>query len=276
MNQRKEKNKHMLAPIIPYKGNARPQTKIIGRTLHFFRKLTSTNDMAKELALKGAKEGTVVVTETQTRGKGRLNREWVSPKGGLWFSIILQPKVNPRDAPKLTLMMSVAVAKTINKLYDLEAEIKWPNDVFIKGKKVCGILTETNIKGDTLNFAVVGVGINVNFSLNDLPANLRESSTTLKEELKEEIELETFLRSLLEETEYYYNMFTQGQFNAILAEWKHLSKFLGSYVEVTSFDEKFEGWATDIAENGALILRLKDHTTRKVVSGDVTVCKKKQ
>jgi len=173
-------------------------------------------------------------------------------------------------------MMSVAVAKTINKLFDLKAEIKWPNDVLIKGKKVCGILTETHTKGESLNFAVVGVGINANFSLKDFPADLRGASTTLKEELKNEIDCERFLRSLLEETEYYYNMFNQGKFKAILTEWKHLSKFLGSYVEVTSFEEKVEGWATDIDENGALIIQLKDQTTRKIFSGDVTIRKQKQ
>jgi len=252
------------------------QTKIIGGTIHFFRQLTSTNHMAKELALKAVREGTVIVAETQTRGKGRLERKWISPLGGLWFSIILRPKVSPRHAPKLTLMMSVAVAKTINKLFDLEAEIKWPNDVLIKGKKVCGILTETHTKGDSLNFAVVGVGINANFSLHNFPAELRGSSTTLKEELKNEIDCEGFLRSLLEETEYYYNMFTQGKFDAILSEWKNLSKFLGSYIEVTSFEETVEGWATDIDENGALIIQLKDQTTRKIFSGDVTIRKLKQ
>jgi len=232
--------------------------------------------MAKELAMKGAREGTVIVAEVQTRGRGRLSREWISPKGGLWFSIIMRPRVSPRDAPKLTLMISVAVAKTLNKLFDLGAEIKWPNDVLVKGKKVCGILTETSTEGDSLNFAVVGVGLNANFSLHDFPADLRDSSTTIREELKREIEREALLRSLLEETEHYYNMFTQGEFHAILAEWKRLSKFLGSYVEVKSFDEKFEGWATDIDRSGALIIKLRDKTTRKIISGDVTIRKKKQ
>jgi len=265
-----------LTPILPQKVKAGLQTEIIGKTIHYFRQITSTNDIAKELAMKGAKEGTVTVAGTQTHGKGRLGRGWVSPEGGLWFSIILRPKVSPRDAPKLTLMISVAVAKTINKLFDLETEIKWPNDVLVKSKKVCGVLTETSTKGESLNFAVVGVGVNANFSLRDFPASLRRSSATLKEELKREIDCEAFLRSLLEETEHCYSMFTQGKFNTILTEWKHLSKFLGSYVEVTSLDEKFEGWATDIDENGALIIKLRDQTTRKIVSGDLIIRKQKQ
>jgi BirA family biotin operon repressor/biotin-[acetyl-CoA-carboxylase] ligase len=229
--------------------------------------------MAKELAIRGAKEGTVIVAQIQTRGRGRLGRSWISPSGGLWFSIIMRPSVSPRDASKLTLMMSVAVAKTINKLFNSEAEIKWPNDVLIRGKKVCGILTETSTRGNSLNFAVVGVGINANLSLQDLPSNLRSFSTTLKEELKKEIDNEAFLRSLMEETERYYNMFTQSKFNDILAEWKNLAKFLGSYVKVTSLSERIEGWATDIDENGALIIKLRDQTTRKIISGDVTIRK---
>jgi len=265
-----------MAPMLPHKVKAGLQTQIVGRTVHFFRELTSTNDMAKELAKKGAREGTVILAETQTRGRGRLDREWFSPIGGLWFSIILRPKVSPKDAPKLTLMMSVVVAKIVNKLFDLEAEIKWPNDVLVKGKKVCGILIETNTKGDALNFTVAGVGINANLSLHDFPANLRDSSTTLKEELKREIDCEAFLCSLLEETERYYNMYIKGKFNPILAEWKHLSKFLGSYVEVTSFDEKVEGWALDIDESGALIISLRDQTKRKIVSGDITIRKLKR
>jgi len=265
-----------MTPILPQKVKTGLQTKIIGQIIYSFREATSTNDIAKELAKKRAKEGTVIVAVTQTRGRGRLKREWVSPEGGLWFSIILRPKLSPKDAAKLTLMTSVAVAKTINKMFDLEAEIKWPNDVLVRGKKICGILTETSTKGESLDFAIVGVGVNANFSLQDLPKNLRAYSTTLKEELKREIELEALLRSLLEATEHYYNMISQGKFNAIRAEWKSLSKFLGSYVEVMSFDEKIKGRATDIDKNGALIIRLRDQTTRKIVSGDVTILKQKR
>jgi len=265
-----------MTPLLPNRVKDRMQTEIIGRTIHYFRSLPSTNDIAKELAKRGAKEGTVIVADTQTRGRGRLRRRWISPRGGLWFSIILRPKVSPKDAPKLTLMTSVAVAKTINKLFDLKAEIKWPNDVLVNDKKICGILTETSTKRDTLDFAVVGVGVNANFSRHDFPASLRGSSTTFKEELKREIELGALLRSLLEATERYYHMFIQGEFKTIRDEWKSLSKFLGSYVEVISFDEKIEGWATDIDENGALVIRLRDQIIRKILSGDVTILKQKK
>jgi len=250
------------------------RTKILGHCLLYFRELTSTNDLAKELAVNGAREGTVILAETQTRGRGRLKREWKSPKGGIWLSIILRPKVEPKHAPKLTLMASVAVAKTINKLFPLRAEIKWPNDVLISYKKVCGILTEAKTKGDALDFAVVGIGINANFSVDALPTSLRGSSTTLKEELKKEVGRESLLRTLLEETEFYYTAFSKRKFHTILREWRSLASFLGSYVKIATNEEKIEGWATGIDHDGALMLRLKDQTIRKVMTGDLTIIRK--
>jgi len=211
------------------------------------------------------------VAETQTSGRGRLGREWASPEGGIWLSIILRPKLSPKDAPKLTLTTSVAVAKTIKKLYRLKAEIKWPNDVQIHGKKVCGILTEAVTKDKTTDSVVVGIGLNANIELTSLPKPLRDSTTSLKEELKGEIEREQFLSALLEEIEHYYNAFAQEKFDSILREWRSLCSHLGSYVKVESFDETFEGLAVDVDESGALLVQLEDGTTRTVLSGDVTI-----
>jgi len=249
------------------------QTDFIGRMIHHFTEVTSTNDVAKELAAKGAKEGTVVISETQTLGRGRLGREWISPQGGVWFSIILRPEIAPEDASKLTLVAAVAVTRAIREAFNLEAEIKWPNDVLIGGKKACGILTETTTKGDAENFVVIGVGINANVSLNSFPENLRDSLTSLKEELKEEIEREKFLRALLEELEQYYKMFMQKKFDSILEEWRNLAGFLGQHVEVVSFDEKIRGWAVDVDQSGALLIRLENGTVKKVMLGDVTLQK---
>jgi len=252
------------------------QAKIFGHPLHCFRELASTNGMAKELALTGAKEGTVVVAETQTRGRGRLKRKWISPEGGLWLSIILRPRTLPKHAPKLTLLASVAVAKAVRKLYGLKAEIKWPNDVLINCKKVCGILTEAKTKGEAVDFVIVGIGINADFTLEALPHRLRDCSTTLKEELEKGIERASLLRTVLEEVEFYYDMFAKGRFETLLREWRSLAGFLGSYVEVVSGKEKIEGWAINIDSGGALIVKLKDQTMRKVTSGDLAVFKTKE
>ena len=245
------------------------QTEFIGQEIHHFAEVTSTNDVAKELARKGVKEGTVVVSETQTLGRGRLGRRWVSPQGGIWFSIVLRPRVNPKEASKLTFVAAVAAARTIREMFELRAEIKWPNDVLIGGKKVCGILTETSTKGEVVDFVVVGIGINANVSLDSFPESLRNSLTSLKEERMVEIEREEFLRALLEEVERYYTILLRKDFDLILEEWRRLASFLGQYVEVVSFDEKIRGRAVDVDSDGSLIVKLTDGRIKKVMTGDV-------
>jgi BirA family biotin operon repressor/biotin-[acetyl-CoA-carboxylase] ligase len=262
-------------PIRLEKIKEKLQTKLIGKTMLYFSEAASTNDFAKEMAATGAEEGTVIIAETQTSGKGRLGRDWASPKGGIWLSTILRPKLRPNDIPKLTLMTSLAVAKTISQLFNLRTEVKWPNDVLINAKKVCGILTEANTRGNITDFVVVGIGINANIELYSLPKQVGENATSLKYELKREIDREQFLRVLLEKMEQYYVTLTERKFKPILRKWKSLCSFLGSYVEVISWKEKIVGLAIDVDENGALIIRLRNGTLRKVLSGDVSLKRRK-
>jgi len=257
--------------IEPSKVREGLRSKIVGYPILYFRKLPSTNDVAKELALQGINEGAVVVAETQTKGRGRLERKWISPEGGLWLSIVFRPKTTPKYAPMLTLLSSVAVAKTISKEFRLRTEIKWPNDVLVNMKKISGILTESRTTGEIVDFIVVGIGVNANFDIDALPAHLKYSSTTLKEELGREIEREILLRRLLELTESYYKFFQEGQFGHILGDWRGLACFLGSRVEVEGDREKIEGQAVDIDADGALVLTLRDGTTRRVLSGDLRI-----
>ncbi len=257
--------------IIPKNVKRGLQAKFIGKTIHCFDEIASTNGLAREMAVMGAREGTVIIAETQTRGKGRLGRTWASPRGGIWLSTILRPKLKAKETPKLTLMTSLAVAKTINQLFNLKTEVKWPNDVLINAKKVCGILTEANTRGDVINFVVVGIGINANIGLDSLPKQVRENATSLKHELKREIDREQLLHVLLEKMEHYYVMIMNGKASSVLEEWKSLCGFLGSYVQVTSWEEKIEGWAIDVDENGALTIKLHDGTLRKVLSGDLSL-----
>jgi BirA family biotin operon repressor/biotin-[acetyl-CoA-carboxylase] ligase len=251
------------------------KTKVIGQKIHYFKEVTSTNDVAKELAALRAKEGTIVIAEIQTSGRGRLGRSWLSPKGGVWLSVILRPEVKAKDVFKITFLTAVAVAKTIRKMFKLNAEIEWPNDVLINGKKVCGILTETSIRGETVDSVIVGVGINANVDLNLFPNNLKKTVTTLASEVKMEVDREKFLHALLKELEAYYKMFKENNFDSILEEWKQLNRLFGANVEVVTFNEKIEGQAVNVDQNGALIIRLADGTTRKVFSGDVTCLPKK-
>jgi len=260
----------------PKKIKEQLRTDFVGKEVKYFTETTSTNDIAKELASRGAEEGTVVLAETQTQGKGRLGRRWLSPKEGVWFSVILRPNISARDSYQLTFMTAVAVAKTIRKLFKLNAEIKWPNDVLVNERKVCGILTETSTRGDAVGFAVVGVGVNANVDLASFPKDLRTSITSLKAEVKREVEREGFLCALLEELENYYKMLHEKKFELVLEEWKSLTTLFGAEVEVTSFEEKIRGVAVDVNRNGALRVLLKNGTTRKIVSGDVVKQKRRR
>jgi len=250
---------------------AQLETDFIGREIHYFEKVPSTNAVAKQQARKGAKEGTTIIAETQTRGKGRLNRPWTSPEGGVWLSIILRPEMKAEEALKITLATAVAVANALRKMFRLKAEIKWPNDVLVNGKKVCGILAEAASKEKTVDFVVVGIGINANLGVNVLPKKLQATATTLREVLKSDVDAEKLICVLLKEFEDRYKMLKAKKFKTLLDEWRGMAVFLGKKVEIFGFGEKFGGMAVDIDDDGALIVKLADGTTRKVVSGDVTV-----
>jgi len=249
------------------------KTCFIGREIHYFESVTSTNDLAKELASRGVREGAMVIAEEQSGGRGRQGRRWISPEGGIWFSVVLQPKIRPREAFKLTFLTAVTVAKAIREMFRLNALIKWPNDILINDKKVCGILTEMNTRNNLIDFVVVGVGINANVNLTSFPEQLRSAVTSLREEVKMEVEREEFLQVLLGLLEQYYNMFVGGSFSSILEEWKALNCVLGANVEVVSLDETVKGRAVNVDRDGALIVRLGDETIRRFVVGDVSLRK---
>jgi BirA family biotin operon repressor/biotin-[acetyl-CoA-carboxylase] ligase len=253
----------------PEKIKEQLKTDFIGQKIRYFTEVTSTNDVAKELATKGAKEGTMILAETQTQGKGRLGRRWLSPRGGIWFSVILRPTIPAKNSYQLTFMAAVAVAKTIRKMFKVDAEVKWPNDILVNERKVCGILTETCTIGDAVDFAVIGVGVNANVDLTSFPKDLRGSVTSLEAEVGGEVERERFLRALLRELENYYRMLSKKKFGLVLEEWKSLTTLFGAYVEVTSFEEKIRGLAVGVDRNGALEVLLKNGTVRKILSGDV-------
>jgi len=250
------------------------KTEWLGRNVHYLIETDSTNELAKKLAEQGIEEGTVVIAEMQTRGKGRLGRKWISPEGGIWLSVILRPKIKPKELIKITLLTAVAVAKAIKEELNLEAKIKWPNDVLLNDKKVCGILTEMSSKRGKVKHVIVGVGINANFDVSVFPEELKSSATSLKEALTEEISREKLICSLLRKMEFYYEALRKGKAEIILNEWRKLAGIFGCRVEVSSFEKKIEGTAVDIDDEGWLIIKQDDGTLRKVVSGDVTIRKK--
>jgi biotin-[acetyl-CoA-carboxylase] ligase BirA-like protein len=248
------------------------QTRRLGRTILFTHRVSSTNDWAKELASFGATEGTAVIAETQTVGHGRLGREWVSPKGGLWFSVILRPeKLRPMEAAKLVFAAGLAVAEVLHELYDLPVETKWPNDVMINGRKVCGILAEMNTKGRRVNYVIIGIGVNANFDVeNVFQDELRKTATSLERELGRKIPIDELLKALLEEFEYFYELFLKEGFIPILDRWKKHARFLGHQVEVSDGAEKISGLACDVDVNGSLVLKSEDGKITHVLVGDVS------
>jgi len=248
------------------------RTKHLGRSILFSREVDSTNEWAKELAMYEAREGTVVIAEIQRKGRGRLGREWISPTGGLWFSLILRPNLRPAEAVKLTFVAGLAVAKVLREMFHLKAETKWPNDVLVNGRKICGILTEMNTTGETVNFVVVGVGINANFDAEKVfPEELKKVATSLENELGRKVQLEELFRNLLERLENLHELFTKEGFKPVLQEWKNYARFLGRQVEVTGPTEKLSGLALDVDNDGALVLELKDEMIKRVFAGDVSL-----
>jgi len=229
--------------------------------IHYFPEIGSTMDVAIKLARKGAREGTIVIAEAQAHGRGRLSREWLSPKGGIYFTLILRPRINPAYAPRINLMASVAVAVTIKKLFGLNAELKWPNDVLIEGRKVCGILAEMDAEMDVVNFVNVGIGINANTSV----LQFAKTATSLKDVLGREISRKEFLSVLFREIEQQQALLMEAD---LIKEWKELSGTLNKYVMILSPGEVIVGRAIDIDATGALIVKERNGSLKKALAGD--------
>ena len=254
--------------LLPYEVKKDLKTDFIGHDIHYFKEVDSTNDVARYLAEEGAEEGTVVVAEIQNRGKGRRGKTWISPPGGVWMSIILRPDIPPSKAPQLTLVTGVAVAETLKEELKLDVGIKWPNDILIGNKKVCGILTEVNASIDNVNYVIVGIGIDMNVEIPLFPPNLQKDATSLKNELDTEINGAMLVQKFLLKFEDLYNQFKEGKFPEILSEWRLLSKTIGNNVEVRTRGKTVRGEAVGINKDGILILELEDGSLRKMISGE--------
>lgn len=242
------------------------ETKTLGHKVHYFDSIGSTMNAAVEAGIAGEPEGTIVIAEGQTKGRGRLGREWASPKHkGIYMSLILRPKLMPQETPCLTLLAGVAVCEAIKEFCGIDASIKWPNDIMIGEKKLGGILTELNAETDMVRFIVIGMGINVNSDRAHLPPH----ATSLKEEKKEAVSRVVLLRSILKHFEVNYSEFKKHGFRAIIEKWRALSCTLGCRVKVTCQKEHLEGEAVDIDIDGGLMVRKDSGFIEKIVAGDV-------
>jgi BirA family biotin operon repressor/biotin-[acetyl-CoA-carboxylase] ligase len=243
-------------------------TRVIGRRLLWYETLPSTNDLAVRLAELGEPEGTLVVAEAQTEGRGRLGRAWVSPRGGVWLSAILRPGFAAPRAPLVGFAAAVAAARAIRETARLEARVKWPNDVLVDGAKVVGVLADAGAGGE---FVVLGVGINANVPATALPEGVGYAATSLAERRGEPVDRATLVRTLLRELERGYGALRRGEIGLVLAGWRELAETIGRPVRVRGAARAFDGLAVDVDDAGALLVRLADGRVERVVAGEVTV-----
>ncbi|MBI5874677.1 MAG: biotin--[acetyl-CoA-carboxylase] ligase [Deltaproteobacteria bacterium] len=248
------------------------ETSFIGRPFYFHSNIDSTNTAAYALAVKGAKQGTAVVADSQAKGKGRLGRIWESPKGvNIYTSIILRPDISPVTAPHLTLMSAVGVAETISRYSVKKPEVKWPNDILINSKKVCGILTEMNSDKNKINFIILGIGVNLNMTKEMFPDELKPIATSIKEETGKDISRIDFLNTLYLNIEKWYEAFLKNGFAPVCEAWKTYFNMAGKAVKIKDMDREIEGIALTIDDDGHLLVREKSGKTVKIVSGDVVM-----
>jgi BirA family transcriptional regulator, biotin operon repressor / biotin---[acetyl-CoA-carboxylase] ligase len=248
------------------------RTRTVGREIVHHAVIGSTNTLAMELAQKGAMEGTVVITEIQTGGKGRLGRTWVSPRGNLYLSVILRPAVPIHKAPLITLMGAVALAAAVRETLKVPAGIKWPNDVLISGKKVGGLLTEMSAEPDRIRHIVLGIGVNVNMDARELPPDVRRAATTLAAETGAPVDRTSFVQELLAGLDSWYQRFLKDDAE-VLKAWEGLNITLGKRVTVSGTGTRLEGLACGVDAEGRLIVELDDGRRQQVAAGDVTIVK---
>ena len=245
-------------------------TKTLGRTLHLLTHTASTNDDAKALAQCGAPEGTVVLAEHQTQGRGRQGRRFASPAGvGIYLSLLLRPRLDTASLPQLTLLVGVAAAEAITAGSTLPVCLKWPNDVEIHGKKVAGILTEAVIRLGQPPAVIVGIGINVNTSLEQFPHALQHRVTSLALAAGHPWSRHQLIASLLMHLERLYDTFQQTGVAPILERWLHYGCIVGRRVRWSQEQEEATGTVRGLAADGALLVQLADGRLQRVISGDV-------
>ncbi len=245
-------------------------TRWLGRTIHGYDAVESTNLIAIELAQQGEPEGTVVLADQQLSGRGRGSRSWHSPAGvGVYCSIVLRPKMAPAKAQLITLMAGVAIAKAIALRTGLSPRVKWPNDILINDKKVAGILLESRVSGGQIGYSVIGFGINVNNGSADLPEDIRVNASSLLMELKKPVDRTKLVIEIFSELERVYHRFQREDFPVILEQWRHYSSTLGQRVRIWQKDEATEGIAVDLSDDGGLLLKLEGGKQIVVHAGDV-------
>lgn len=259
--------------LLPQEIRENIHTEVIGQHLKFLEQVDSTNLYAKKIAEGGFEDGTIIMADEQLKGKGRMGRAWSSPKGkGIWMTIMLKPKISPADAAKITLLTACAVCQGIEEICGIYPKIKWPNDIVINGKKLCGILTEMSAEMDEINYLIIGIGINVNLELAEFPQELQAIATSIKIEKGDSVIRKELAAAIINKFESYYKVFIEtGSIKGYIMEYKKKSAILNKEVRVTSSFQELQGTVVDISEEGQLILKLGDGSIKEIISGEVSV-----
>ncbi|WP_053219423.1 biotin--[acetyl-CoA-carboxylase] ligase [Virgibacillus senegalensis] len=246
------------------------RTKWAGKNLYHYPVVHSTQIIGHQLAQEGASQGTVVIADEQTAGKGRMGRKWHSAKtDGIWMSMILRPPVVPQHAPQITLLTAVALAETIKSHTNLSPAIKWPNDIFLNHRKTAGILTEMQAEQDEIQYIVLGIGINVNQYLEQLPEEIQQTATSLRQETNKSWVIAPIVQEILATFEKYYEHYLNNGFEAIKQKWESFGYKIGEKVKVAANKQKYEAEILGLADDGALRVRRPDGLEENLYSAEI-------
>jgi BirA family biotin operon repressor/biotin-[acetyl-CoA-carboxylase] ligase len=248
------------------------KTRVIGRDIQVFQETTSTNDVIDRLARDGVSEGVVVFAESQSKGRGRLGRKWSSPAGkGLWFSMLLRPRIRLDEATRVTVLCATALRRAIQEYAGVQINIKWPNDLLFNAKKLAGILIELNAELDQVKYLVVGIGVDVNLTASDFPTELRDQATSLREATGTLVNRAELAVGIMRELDNDYERLSAGHFPQIADEWEKHCQTLGQDVVIRAGPNQLRGRAESLGEDGALLLRTEHGRVERIVGGDVSL-----
>lgn len=248
--------------------------RVVGRDIRVFEETSSTNDVAERLARDGVREGVAVFAESQTKGRGRLGRQWLSPSHkGLWFSVLLRPSLRPQAATQLTVAAATSLVRAIHQVTGLRPEIKWPNDILLNGKKVAGVLTELSAELDHVKYIILGIGVDVNLNTSDFPSDLRKLATSIQMETGRSVRRAELAAAILRELDRDYSLVCSRRFSKLSDEWEAQCTTLGRRVNIRVGDRLIQGRAESLDEDGALLLRTEHGHLERVIGGDVTLAK---
>lgn len=246
------------------------ETTAYGRRVKYFKTCLTTQTIAHKEAQSGAADGTLIISEEQTAGKGRLARPWVSSSGrGIWMSLIIRPELAPQQAPQLTLVAAVAIVRAIEEVADIQPVIKWPNDILLNGKKITGILTELQADPDRVKAIILGIGVNANQQLEDFPEELHSIATSLLMETGKKVDRAKLVAKIMQYVEQYTALYVEKGFAPIKLLWESYATITGKRIRANMVKESVDGVALGISEDGRLELQLDDGTIRGIYSADI-------